>query len=117
LRRLFLQHQLREMLGKDKDRVDSVWLVQGDEPLAPEMRSGLQDATVLRVMPEVLTQWTPVPPGTHPGDYIFVVDPLGNAMMRLPSRFDGTQAGKARRDLARLLRASLSWDPPGRPVP
>jgi len=115
--RLFLQHQLREMLGKDKDRVDNVWLVQGDEPLAPEVRSGLQEATVLRVMPEVLAQWIPTPPGAHPGDSIFVVDPLGNTMMRLPSRFDGAQAGKARRDLARLLRASLSWDPPGRPTP
>lgn len=115
--RFFLQQQLREMLGKDKDRVDSVWLVQGEEPLAPNLRSNLQGATVLRVTPEVLAQWTSTPAGARPGDHIFVVDPLGNTMMRLPSRFDGVQAGQARRDLTRLLRASLSWDPPGRPTP
>ena len=39
---------------------------------------------------------------------------LGNTMMRLPAMFDGAGAAKAKRDLDRLLRASLSWDPPGR---
>ena len=115
--RLFLQRQLRETLGKDKDRVDNVWLLAHDQPLASPVRSGLLDATVLRVAPEVLQRWTPVPPGKTPHDYIFVVDPMGNTMMRLPSRFDGVQAGKARRDLVRLLRASMSWDPPGRSTP
>jgi len=39
---------------------------------------------------------------------------MGNTMMRLPSQFDGAGAAKARRDLERLLRASVSWDTPGR---
>ena len=36
-------------------------------------------------------------------------------MMRLPAVFDISNSAKARRDLERLLRASVSWDGPGRP--
>ena len=35
-------------------------------------------------------------------------------MMRFPARMDGAGATQARRDLERLLRASASWDQPGR---
>lgn len=112
--RLFLQRQLREILGKDKDRVDWVWLVSDDAPVDPSMHAPLKDAVVLRVKDEVLQSWVAVPAGKLVTDYIFVVDPLGNTMMRLPSQFGATEASKAKRDLDRLLRASLSWDPPGR---
>jgi hypothetical protein len=46
--------------------------------------------------------------------FVYVVDPLGNTMMRFPAVLDAAQAAKARSDLNRLLRASLNWDPPGR---
>lgn len=114
-RRLYLQRQLRGTLGKDKDRVDWVWLVSDQTPVPEALRPGLQDAVVLRVAPEVLTQWLAVAPGRAVTDYLFVVDPLGNTMMRFPALLDGgTGAAKAKRDLERLLRASASWDPPGR---
>ena len=112
--RLFLQRQLRETLGKDKDRVDWVWLLSDDAPVDPAMRTPLKDAVVLRVHADVLQSWLAVPPGKSATDYIFVVDPLGNTMMRLPSVFGASQVAQAKRDLDRLLRASLSWDPPGR---
>lgn len=112
--RLFLQRQLRETLGKDKERVDWVWLLNDQAPVAGSMRKPLADATVLRVAPETLAPWLVLPAGKTYADYLFVVDPLGNAMMRLPAQFDGAGAAKAKRDLDRLLRASVSWDTPGR---
>lgn len=112
--RLFLQRQLRETLGKDKDRVDWVWLRNDLATVADTMRKPLADAVVLQLNPAVVAQWLPLPEGTTYADYLFVVDPLGNAMMRLPAHFDGAGAAKARRDLERLLRASASWDSPGR---
>jgi hypothetical protein len=45
---------------------------------------------------------------------LYLVDPLGNWMMRFPSPMDATGAGKAKIDLERLLRASSSWDKAGR---
>jgi hypothetical protein len=113
-RRLYLQRQLREMLGKDKERVDSVWLVSDQAPVDPGLRAGLQDAVVLRVNQATLQAWLVAAPGHALTDYLFVVDPLGNTMLRFPAQFDGPGAAKARRDLERLLRASASWDPPGR---
>jgi hypothetical protein len=39
---------------------------------------------------------------------------MGNWMMRFPAGLDRAGAAKAKRDLDRLLRASASWDEPGR---
>jgi hypothetical protein len=47
-------------------------------------------------------------------DHLYVVDPLGNWMMRFPARIDVDQAPKVKRDMERLLRASAFWDTPGR---
>jgi len=44
-------------------------------------------------------------------DHLYVVDPLGNWMMRFPANLDPKQA---KRDLDRLLRASAFWDKEGR---
>jgi len=38
----------------------------------------------------------------------------GNWMMRFPAHMNVEAAAKAKRDLERLLRASSSWDQPGR---
>jgi hypothetical protein len=112
--RLFLQRQLRETLGKGKERVDWVWLINDDAPVAPSMHKPLADAIVLRVEPSTLDHWLGASAERPYSEFLFVVDPLGNAMMRFPARFDGAGAAKARRDLDRLLRASATWDTPGR---
>jgi len=39
---------------------------------------------------------------------------MGHWMMRFPAHLDKAGAGKAKRDLDRLLRASASWDQAGR---
>jgi hypothetical protein len=39
---------------------------------------------------------------------------MGNWMMRFQPDLDVSGAARARRDLERLLRASASWDQPGR---
>jgi len=44
-----------------------------------------------------------------------VADPQGHWMMRMPAGLGMADAGKAKRDLDRLLRASASWDTAGRP--
>ena len=111
--RLFLQRQLRETLGKGKERVDWVWLVSDSSSVDPSMRKPLGDAVVLRVDPAVVQDWLGVDSASAT-NYLFVVDPMGNTMMRFPSHFDGAGAAKARRDLERLLRASVAWDAPGR---
>ena len=40
--RLFMQRQLREMMGRERDRIDKVWLVTDDGPLAPALRAAVE---------------------------------------------------------------------------
>ncbi len=111
-RHLYLQRQLREGLGKDKGRMDWVWLRTGDKAFPERLRPALQTATVLWVDEAQLATWLQPAPGQRLSDHLYVVDPMGNWMMRFPAQADPS---KMRRDLERLLRASASWDQPGRP--
>lgn len=108
---LYLQRQLREVLGKDKDRMDWVWLVNDEAPVRSELVPALKSATVLRLPAQALSAWLAPEAGRQLPDHLYVVDPLGNWMMRFPAQVD---PNRARRDLERLLRASASWDQPGR---
>lgn len=114
-KRLFMQRQLHAMLGGDTKRVDKVWLLNDQTPVAGPLRAALHDVTVLRVAPPALQGWLPAPTGMAQTDYLYVVDPLGNAVMRFPAVMDVAQVRLALRDLARVLRATASWDGPGRP--
>jgi hypothetical protein len=112
---LYLQRQLREALGKDKDRLDWVWLIPDDVPVREALRPALAQATVLRVDPAVLSNWLAPAAGHQLADHLYVVDPMGHWMMRFPAGQDVGTAPKVRRDLERLMRASASWDQAGRP--
>lgn len=111
---LYLQRQLREVVGREKDRIDRVWLVTDDAPVPERLANGLHGATVLRVSREALMQWLQPEAGHALADHLFVVDPMGNWMMRYPAGMDAKVAAKAKRDIDRLLRASSSWDNAGR---
>jgi hypothetical protein len=114
VQQLYFQRQLRESLGKDKDRLDRVWLVTDEQPVAPALQEGLKQALVLRVPLAALSQWLEPAPGHDVSEHLYVVDPLGNWMMRFPANLDLNSAARAKRDLERLMRASSSWDQPGR---
>ncbi|BDU58131.1 hypothetical protein LMORI2_11130 [Limnohabitans sp. MORI2] len=109
---LFIQRQLREMLNKDKDRVDRVWLVADDAPINPEVQPLLADTTVLRASPAVLDAWLGA--SDDATMQLVVVDPQGHAMLRMPADMTGKQANAAKNMLQKLLMSSAVWDKPGR---
>jgi hypothetical protein len=111
---LYLQRQLREGLGKEKDRLDWVWLINDEAPVKPDLLPALKGATVLRVPPADLAAWLPPEAGHEIQEHLFLVDPLGNLMMRFPAGMNAETALKAKRDLDRLMRAAQFWDRPGR---
>jgi hypothetical protein len=112
---LYLQRQLRESLGKNKDRMDRVWLVTDEAPVPAALLPALSDAMVWRVDAQQLAQWLQPAAGQTLADHLYVVDPMGNFMMRFPAGLDREGAARAKRDLERLMRASGSWDLAGRP--
>lgn len=112
--RLLMQRQLREMTGRERDRIDKLWLVTDTAPLSPALRAALAapPATqVLRVPLAALEQWLAPAPGEALEAHLYVVDPMGQWMMRAPPQ---AQPAKFRRDLDKLLRASAWWDRPGK---
>lgn len=115
-RRLFLQRQLREMTGRERDRIDKVWLIVDDAPVEPRLRAAIGNGpapvTVLRMSHERVAAWLRSADGHALDDHLYIVDPMGEWMMRAPAQPDPS---KLKRDLERLLRASASWDLPGRP--
>jgi hypothetical protein len=113
-KRLYTQRQLREMLGRERERVDKLWLVTDDA----EVPAGLRDALkadpslqVLRVPRASLAAWLQPESGRALEDHLYLVDPMGEWMMRMPAEPDPS---RVKRDLERLLRASSSWDLAGR---
>lgn len=111
---LYLQRQLRESLGKEKDRVDRVWIITDTTPVADALRPALKDATVLQVPAQQLATWLEPQAGQPLGAHLYLVDPMGNWMMRFPANLTVQNAPKVKTDLERLLRASSSWDNAGR---
>ncbi|HEX6361777.1 MAG TPA: hypothetical protein VFZ93_02390 [Albitalea sp.] len=111
---LYLQRQLRETLGADKARLDKVWLVTDRGTPRPEVMQAIaqgQAATVLRVPHDALARWLEPADGRALADHFYIVDPMGRWMMRAPA---SPEPARLKRDLERLLRASASWDRPGR---
>lgn len=112
--RLYLQRQLRESLGKEKDRVDRVWIVNDSTPVSDVLKPALRDATVLQVPAQQLATWLEPQAGQPTSAHLYLVDPMGNWMMRFPANLTRQSAPKVKTDLERLLRASASWDNAGR---
>ena len=111
---LWVQRQLRETLGREKDRVDKVWLIDDAGTPKPSVLQGVTtntDATVLRVPAQALATWLQPAAGQALEDHMYIVDPLGNWMMRVPP---APEPAKLKRDVEKLLRASAGWDQPGR---
>jgi len=97
---LFLMRQMRLMQGKEMERVERLWLLsdegQPDTGMLGRyegMRIGRAPAGLLRLFPA----------DGDPAEHIYLIDPLGNLMLRFPAAADGR---KAARDIARLLRVS-----------
>ena len=111
---LYFQRQLREILGREKDRLDRVWLITDDAPVAETLLPALSMAHVLRLDQATLQSWISPAQGQQLQDHLYVIDPMGNFMMRFPANMDVPSASKAKRDLERLLKASSSWDEAGR---
>lgn len=121
---LYVQRQLREMLGKERDRLDKVWLIpteaDAEAPLAlrPELQAAVSqpgvEVRVLRTPAAALQTWLQAAPGRTLADHLYIVDPMGRWMLREPIEDDPVRIKRVLTDLQRLLKASASWDTPGR---
>lgn len=95
-RKLYVVRQVRRAQGKDAERLERLWLLtDGRQPRA-ELLAAIEGTHFAGADAETLRAF----PGTAD---IFLVDPLGNLMMRFPADADPSKMIK---DLERLLKYS-----------
>ncbi|TFW07904.1 cytochrome C oxidase subunit I [Oxalobacteraceae bacterium OM1] len=102
-RKLLDMRQLRLMQGREMDRIERVWLVLDEQPLDTVLMREYDGTRMLRADRNAARAWLPVDTGTQVEDHIYLIDPLGNLMMRFPKDAD---PNKMKKDIAKLLKAS-----------
>lgn len=110
---MFAIGQVRSMTGKDMARIERVWLVTDAEPMETMLIRQLDGVRMLRAPRAAVAKWLPLEKGATLDDSIFLIDPLGNLMMRFPPAPAGAPEAervqhyaKVKKDIAKLLKAS-----------
>jgi hypothetical protein len=93
--------QVRLALGKDQDRVELAWLIDDDLAVRSELEAKYPGTRRIRAGGSALLQQ--IAGEASARDQLYVVDPLGNLMMRYPKDPD---AKRMLRDLNRLMKVS-----------
>jgi len=100
-RKLYFMRQLRVAQGKDMDRVERVWVLTDGGVPRPALKAAIEGTHVVRATNGSLA--ASFPRGRRAADHIYLIDPLGNLMMRFPRDPDPSRMLK---DLQRLLKYS-----------
>ena len=97
-RKLYFVRQVRKAQGQEMDRVERLWiLTDGAQPRAAVL-AATEGSRVAHADARFIAQF----PG-EPLDHVYLVDPLGNLMLRFPPE---PQPKKVIKDLERLLKYS-----------
>ncbi|HET7671428.1 MAG TPA: cytochrome C oxidase subunit I [Burkholderiales bacterium] len=95
-KKLYIARQARRAQGKEANRVERLWLVTDGGKPRPELLAAIEGAHVVGVDAAFAAAFPA-------RDSIYLVDPLGNLMMRFPPEPD---PAKVIKDLQRLLKYS-----------
>lgn len=99
--KLYNMRQVRLAQGREMDRIERVWLILDGAPLETLLLREYDGTRMLRAAGSPLV--AEFPPSGGVRDHIYLIDPLGNLMLRFPKNADPRRMHK---DLERLLRAS-----------
>jgi hypothetical protein len=102
--KLYFMRQVRLTQGKEQHRIERVWLVTDGRQPAAEIAAEYAGTRQVLLADRALLERLPVTGDA--ADHIFVVDPVGNLMMRYARDPDPS---RMKRDIARLLRVSAGW--------
>ena len=91
-KKLYFMRQVRRAQGKDMERIERLWLVSGAGAPRAELLAAIEGTRVVALEDPACTR-----------DHIYLVDPLGNLMLRFPRDPDPSRMIK---DLQRLMRYS-----------
>jgi hypothetical protein len=93
--------QVRLIQNKEMDRIERVWLIDDPEMPAPEIASEFEGTWQISAKDSDILPQLPAKDSQH--DHIYLIDPIGNLMMRFPKNPDPALMAK---DIKRLLKVS-----------
>ena len=99
--KLYKMRQVRLTQGKDMERVERAWLVDDDMPPAHAVTAEFDGTRVVFGRGSALLSRLPADRSLR--DHIYLVDPIGNLMMRYPRAADPS---RMKSDVSRLLKVS-----------
>lgn len=99
--KLYKMRQVRATQGKDADRIERAWLIDDDAQLDAQVIRAYDGMHMLRAGGSPFLAALPALADRR--DHIYLIDPLGNLVLRYPKDAD---AEKMKKDLIRLLRYS-----------
>ena len=100
-RKLVYMRQVRLALGKDKERVERLWLVTSPEKPNEGFLREHEGLIVAHDPAGALTK--ALPAAGSLGEHVYVIDPLGHVMLRFPP---DPEPKRMLKDMSRLLRHS-----------
>lgn len=100
---LLNMRQLRLMQGKEMSRIERVMLITDNHPVEQNLLREYDGTHFLRANAKAIEAWLPVEDGSTLQDRIYLIDPLGNLMMRYTIDAD---PNKMKKDITKLLKAS-----------
>lgn len=104
-KKLWKMRQVRLTTGRDADRVQRLWLIVDEMPPATAVIREYEGTLLLRARRDQVAAFLPVADhaGAQLADHIWLIDPLGNLMLRWPRDADPSRMKK---DLIKLLKTS-----------
>lgn len=103
--KLWQMRQVRLTAGRDADRVQRLWLIVDEAPLATAVLREFDGTLFVRARADEISAYLALPadPAARLTDHLWLIDPLGNLMLRWPK---GADPSRMKKDLIRLLKAS-----------
>ena len=101
IKKLYAMRQVRLATGKEKDRVERAWLVNDNEALSTMTMREYNGTRMLRAQGAAVLKEFPA--ASRVEDHIYLIDPLGNLVLRFPKDAD---PARMKKDLDRLLKYS-----------
>lgn len=99
--KLYYMRQVRTMQNKEMNRIERLWLIDDNEKVDPELLKDYEGTLFVNARDSELLQQIPTQESRR--KHIYLIDPMGNLMMRFP---ENLEPRKMSDDIKRLLHVS-----------
>lgn len=99
--KLYYMRQVRTMQNKEMNRIERLWLIDDNVRVDPELFKNYEGTLFVNAQgSELLEQ---IPTRESQRKHIYLIDPMGNLMMRFPEKLEPRKMSD---DIKRLLQVS-----------